>query len=122
MNTAYMNIAYNIDTLQFSRRMQKAGLKQEVADELAEALKEAGDKSIENLVTKDDLKIFKSEIKSEIGTLKSEIGTLKSEIGIIRSEIKTLEHFIELAKKDVTIKLGSLMSLGVAILAALIKL
>jgi len=71
-----------MDTLQFSRRMQKAGLKKEVADELAEALKDAQIESASTLVTKQDL---------------------------------------ELAKKDIIIKLGSLMAIGVGVIGVMIK-
>ena len=41
-----------IDTLQFSRRLQKAGLQKEVVDELAEALKDVQLESASTLVTK----------------------------------------------------------------------
>ena len=41
-----------MDTLQFSRRLQKAGLQKEVADELAEALKDVQLESASTLVTK----------------------------------------------------------------------
>jgi len=71
-----------IDTLQFSRRMQKAGLQKEVADELAEALKDVQLESTSTIVTKQDL---------------------------------------ELAKKDIIIKLGSLMAIGVGIIGIMIK-
>ena len=78
-----------IDTLQFSKRMQKAGLQKEVAEELAEAIKETQSQSIEGLATKHDL----IDIRKDL----------------------------ELLKKDIIIKLGSLMAIGVGILAVLIK-
>jgi hypothetical protein len=87
MNTTNAMIStYNIDTLQFSKRMQKVGMKPEMAEELAEALRETHTNYLENLATK-------SELKNEI----------------------------ELAKKDIIIKLGGMITIGVAILAALIK-
>ncbi len=44
-----------IDTLQFSKRMQNAGLNQEIAKELAEAIKDSTTISTENIATKQDL-------------------------------------------------------------------
>jgi hypothetical protein len=70
--------------------MQKAGLDQKVSEELAEAIKETQNQSIEGLATKQDIK----EIKQEM----------------------------ELMKKDIIIKLGSLLAIGIGIIAALIKL
>ena len=74
---------FSIDTLQFAKRMQKAGLDQKVSEELAEAIKETQNQSIEGLATKQDLEIM---------------------------------------KKDIIIKLGSLLAIGIGIIAALIKL
>ncbi len=50
-----------IDTLQFSKRMQKAGLTQAVADELAEAIKETQTQSLDGLATKQDLKVLEQK-------------------------------------------------------------
>ena len=71
-----------MDTVQFSRRMQKVGLQKEVADELAEDLKDVQLESASTLVIKQDL---------------------------------------ELAKKDIIIKLGSLMAIGVGTIGVMIK-
>jgi hypothetical protein len=46
---------FTIDTLQFSKRMQKAGLQPQIADELAEALKENQTQSSEGLATKSNI-------------------------------------------------------------------
>ena len=53
-----------IDTLQFSKRMQKAGLQKEVAEELAEAMKDAYLQSVEGIATKQDIKILEQKIDS----------------------------------------------------------
>ncbi len=85
---------FTIDTLQFSKRLQKAGMNQEISEELAEAIKESASQSLDGLATKKDLQglEFKLELK------------------------------MEMMKKDIIIKLGSLMVIGISILAALIKL
>ncbi len=99
MNALAMNI-FTIDTLQFSKRMQKAGLQKEVADELAEALKENQTQSIEGLAT-----------KADIASVKADITSLEYR----------LEQKMELLKKDIIIKLGSLMAFGITIIGILIK-
>ena len=94
-----------IDTLQFARRMQKAGLDQKVAEELAEAIKETQTQSVEGLATKYDLKMLEQATKQDIKMLE-----------------QTTKQNLEILKKDIIIKLGSLIAVSVAILAALIKL
>lgn len=68
MNTATMNL-FTIDTLQFSNRMQKAGLQKQTADELAEAIKETQSQSLENVATKQDLQILESSILLKVGKM-----------------------------------------------------
>lgn len=60
---------FTIDTLQFSKRMQKAGLQKEVADELAEAIKEVQSESINDLATKQDLKSLENDILLKVGKM-----------------------------------------------------
>lgn len=95
-----MAFVTNIDTLQFSERLQKAGLEKNIANELAEAINEVQGQSVENLATKQDLLAVKNELKSEISSIRSEM---------------------EILKKDIIIKLGSIMAAGVGIIAILIK-
>ena len=49
---------FTIDTLQFSKRLQKVGLSEEIADEFAEAIKDTQNQSIEGLATKNDIALF----------------------------------------------------------------
>jgi len=60
---------FTVDTLQFSNRLQNAGLDRKIADEFAEAIKETQALSTESLATKHDLVLLKSEIKTEIQKL-----------------------------------------------------
>ncbi|MES2960977.1 MAG: hypothetical protein V4694_01175 [Pseudomonadota bacterium] len=55
-----------IDTLEFSRDLEKAGMQKKVAETLAEKIKDAQLNSSQKLVTK-------SDIKSEIALLRQEI-------------------------------------------------
>ena len=157
MSFATTSISF-IDTLQFSKRMQKAGLEEKVANELAEAINESQSHSVERLATKEDLRIIeqtnkqefklfeqasrqentslKEDIKSlgqkieqdikslgqkinqDIRSLDQKISSLDQKVDLIRME---LAKDIEIAKKDMIIRLGSLIALAVGIIAALIK-
>ncbi len=100
MNTATMNLT-TIDTLAFSKRMQRAGLEQKISDELAEALKDSHSQSIENFATKDDLeiKINQSESKLErrIDQLELKIGKMiYLATGVIISAIGLAVAFLKI--------------------------
>ncbi len=88
-----MNIT-TIDTLAFSKRMQKAGLEQKVADELADAIKENHSQSIESFATKADL-----------------------EVKISQSESK-LELKIEAIKNEIIVKVGRVIYLATALIVS----
>lgn len=68
-----MTFVTTVDTLQFSKRMQKAGFEQKAADELAEAIKEIQTTSSNEVATKHDLLIVKNELKAEINLVRAEI-------------------------------------------------
>ncbi len=106
MNTTSMpqTHLFSIDTLQFSKRLQKAGMQKDVAEELAEALKENHSQSLEGLATKQDLFLAKQELQQEISLTRKE-----------------LRYDLEMLRKDLTIKMGGMMTLGVSVIALLIK-
>lgn len=84
---------FTIDTLQFAKKLQKVGMPQEIAEELTEVLKETHTQHLDDLATKHDLLDVKKELKNEM----------------------------ELLKKDLIIKLVSLMALGIGLIGLLIK-
>ena len=70
MSTAAAQMSFfTIETLQFSKRMQKAGLDQKVSEELAEAIKETQTQSIDGLATKQDIR----DVRQEVELLKKDI-------------------------------------------------
>jgi hypothetical protein len=99
--TATMPFVTTIDTLQFSKRMQKAGLGKEVSDELAEALKEASSQSMEVIATKQDIKLLKKDIE------------------LLRNDMQKDMQNLE---QRIINKLGSIIVIAVGILIAVIKL
>lgn len=75
MTTTTMPL-FSLDTLQFSKRLQNAGLKQEIAEELAEAIKDVQTQSNEGLSTKGDILLLKKDIE----VVRHEIESLKHEL------------------------------------------
>ena len=82
---------FTIDTLQFSKRMQRAGLQQSIADELAESLKENCSASIDGLATKEDIHLLKTDISS----LRSDMKLLEQKIANVENKI-TIKMFVML--------------------------
>lgn len=94
----------NISTLQFSKRLQKAGLEERIANELTKAINEIETFSVDELTIK--------EVKNQSLNIPDILA--EALIASIRSEM-------EILKKDIIIKLGSIMAAGVGIIAILIK-
>ncbi len=105
--------AVPFDTLKFARHLEASGLTASVAAGASEALADALTGA--DLATKDDL-------KSEIAGLRTE---LKTEIVAVRTELKTeiaaVRTEIELLRRDLTIKLGSMLIIAVGVLLAAIR-
>lgn len=133
-----MSFVTTIDTLQFSKRMQKAGFEKRAADELAEAFKEAQGQFLENIATKQDITNLRTATKQDITDLrtatKQDIADLRTatekDISGLRMASekdiaglrKDIHNEMQILEQKITIKLGNLTAIGVAILAALIKL
>ena len=61
------------DTLTAARRMEKAGMKREQAEAVAEAVRTAAESGREELATKSDLADVKAELKGDIAGLRAEL-------------------------------------------------
>jgi len=90
--------AITFDTLKYANRLKSAGVPDKQAEAEAEALSEALEVNLKELVTKEDL-------HHEIESLRREM----------------LSGFIQVEQRLV-IKLGGLMALSIGIVAALVKL
>ena len=87
--TANMPFVTTIDTLQFSKRMQKAGLGKEVSDELAEALKEASSQSMEVIATKQDIELLRKDMQNLEQRIINKLGSMiVIAVGILIAVIK----------------------------------
>ncbi len=119
--------AVPFDTLKLARRLESAGFPPKQAGDTAEALADA--MSGAELATKADLgavradlAAVKTELKAEIAALRAE---LKGDIAALRAELKgdiaALKADIELLRRDLTIRLGSMIVVAVGILLAAIR-
>ena len=100
------------DKLSYARRLKQAGVSDTQAEAMADATRE----------------LLASEFatKADIAGLKSGIALLKSDMGVLRTEMAALEARLMVAMDTqslrLTIRLGGLIAVGVAVLAAIIKL
>jgi len=101
--------AVPFDTLKFARHLEEPGLAASAAAGAAEALADALTGA--DLVTKGDLAALKIELKGEISAVRAEIAALEAKV----------MNAIELLRRDITIKFGSMLVIAVGILLAAIR-
>lgn len=89
-----------MDTLKFATKLREAGMDENVANVLAEAIKETQEEALSDLATKQDIELLRAATKQDIALVLAKI---------------------ELSQKDITIKLGTLITIAVGVIAALIK-
>ncbi|HMD64969.1 MAG TPA: coiled-coil domain-containing protein [Stellaceae bacterium] len=96
------------DTLKLARRLEAAGFPTQQAGDVAEAIAEA----ISQLATKTDLAALQAATRADIAALRAE---LKVEMAALRTELRAE---IELLKRDITIRLGSMIVVATGVLLA----
>jgi len=101
--------AVPFDTLKFARHLEASGMTASVAAGAAEALADALTGA--ELVTRTDLAEATAELRVEIAAVRREIGATRIE----------LENDIELLRRDITIKFGSMLVIAVGILLTAIR-
>jgi hypothetical protein len=108
------------DTLKLARRLESAGFAPKHAGGNAEALAEA--MSGAELATTGDIIGIRSELKAEITALRVE---LRAEIASVRAEIagvgSELKADLELLRRNLIIRLGSMLVVAVGILLAAMR-
>jgi hypothetical protein len=102
-------VAIPFDTLKFARHLEASGLAAPAAAGAAEALADALTGS--DLATRADLTAAITGVKGEILGVKAEIAAVKTE----------LKNDIELSRRDITIKFGSMLVIAVGVLLAAIR-
>jgi Coiled-coil domain-containing protein 90-like len=108
--------AVPFDTLKLARRLETAGFPPKQAGDIAEALSEA--MSGAELATSADITSVRMEVTTLGAELRAEIAALGAEV---RAEIAAVRAEIELLRRDLTIRLGSMLIVAVGILLAAIR-
>lgn len=103
-------------TLTYARRLKEAGFSDRRAEALAEATR---DLAVQDFATKGDI----AALKSDIAALKADIAALEQRV---MADLAALEQRFTAALDTLglrlTVRRGGLVAIGVAVLAALIKL
>ena len=133
------------DTLSFSQKMQKAGMTEILANEMAFTLRDMNvghfnklltreefqkfEKEVriemENLVTKTEFQNFENEMRKEIEYIHDDIQEIRVEFKneiekmVTKTEFNTKIKNLEL---NITIKMGAIMAAGIGILTMIIKM
>jgi hypothetical protein len=101
-------MAHAFDTLGYAQRLRDAGVPAAEAEAHAEATREF---IMTELVTKSDLDVTRRELEASMDIREQRLARA---IDILRHRVDTLELRL-------TVRLGGMMAIAVAILAALIK-
>ncbi len=116
----------SLDTLKFVEELKKDGFTQQQAETQAKAQSKVVKFLFEKLATKKDLLMTKKDIHQEIKDVHREIKDVRKdlhqEIKDVHREIKDVRAAIQNMADRVTIRLGSIVGVAVAVLVAVIKL
>jgi hypothetical protein len=106
---------FSIDTLHFSKRMQKVGMQKEISEELAEAIKDASSQALEGVATKQDIFL----LKQDISLLKKDIELLDQKID---HKTNSLDQKIDALENKLTIKIFAMLTVAVGLITWLDRL
>ena len=114
--------AVAFDTHKFIKELRGSGLPEGQAEALQRAFSEAIGA---NLATKIDIERLENKIDSDIKELKHDIESFrketKSDNERLEYKIESIEQKIGIMEQRITIRLGSIMVVGIAALAGVIK-
>jgi molecular chaperone GrpE (heat shock protein) len=109
-------MVYAFDTLGYARRLRDTGISTEPAEAHAEA---ARDFVMAELVTKPDLLGIRQDIEAIRRELDTSIQAVRSDLLVTKQQ---LESALDNLGLRLTIRLGGMVAIAVAILATVIKL
>ncbi len=97
-------VSITFDTLSAARRLREHGVPQEQAEAFADELRGTSQVDIDHLSTKEELSIFKSDMKADFA--------------LMRAEMRESEVRLKSGIKDLLIRLGGMiMALGGILIA-----
>ena len=103
------------DTLEVAKRLKGAGFDDTQAEAITGVLRESREADLSRLSTKDDLALVKDElarVKDELARVKDE---LKDDIAHLGT---TLRAEMEILRRDITIRFGSMLVVATGVLLA----
>ena len=124
------------DTLSFSQKMQKAGMTEILANELAFSLRDMNVNHFDLLLTREEFQRFEKEIRNDFHNFEKEIHAeieeVRDEVKEVRIEFKneieklvTKTEFntkIKNLELSITIKMGVIVTAGISVLGMMIKM
>ena len=105
-----------IDTLAYAKRRIAVGMPQKQAEEQVEIFAEIFE---ENIATTQDIESIRRDMKEMEGSLQLEMKVLQRDMKEIESSLKRDMKELEMR---MTIRLGAIMTAGIAVVATLVKL
>lgn len=112
-------MAYAFDTLGYAKRLRDAGVPAAEAEAQAEAAREF---IMSELVTRQDLEVSRRTLELAMQNMELRLEkSFETRIGGVETRMAVLEQRIESMELRLMVRLGGLMAVGVAILAAIIK-
>ena len=134
--TPIINDLNIFDTLSFSQKMQKAGMTEILANELAFSLRNMNVNHFDLLLTREEFQRFEKEIRNDFHNFEKEIHTeieeVRDEVKEVRIEFKneieklvTKTEFntkIKNLELSITIKIGVIVTAGISVLGMMIKM
>ena len=134
--TPIINDLNMFDTLSFSQKMQKAGMTEILANELAFSLRDMNVNHFDLLLTREEFQRFEKEIRNDFHNFEKEIHAeieeVRDEVKEVRIEFKneieklvTKTEFntkIKNLEHSITIKIGVIVTAGISVLGMMIKM
>ena len=115
-----MSHALAFDTLAYAKKLKEAGVPQKQSEIHAEALAEIID---ERLATKQDLKELEMRLKQDLKELEMRLKQDLKELEMrLKQDILDLRGDMKEMEMRLTIRLGAMLTAGIVIVAALVKL
>jgi hypothetical protein len=124
-------MVYAFDTLGYAKRLRDAGIPADHAEAHAEAAREfvmgelvtRYDLEASSVATRRDIDLLRRDVEAAIVALRhyvnAEIASLRNHVD---TQIAALRHDMERLELRLTVRFGGMLAVGVAILAAIIKL
>lgn len=81
---------------------------------------------VTDIASKADIAALKTELKADIAAVKTDIAAVRAEVAAVKVDVAAVEQRLMAAMETLglrlTVRLGGLIAVGIAILAAILKL